>query len=99
MGEIVGPAGNIGDGDGDGDDSAWPALVGSKGKCNVNGASFSDATAIAQGNRNGAVAAIVGTEGKYHGKCIKLPNDNFPSIIEDKVYVHEFVEEDCYTIE
>ena len=74
MGEIVGPAGNIGDGDGD--DSAWPALVGSKGKCNVNGASFSDATAIAQSNRNGAAAAIVGTEGKYHGKSIGFPDDN-----------------------
>ena len=30
----------------------------------------SDATAIAQGNRNGAMAAMVGTEGKYHGKSI-----------------------------
>ena len=71
-GEIVGPAGNIGDGDGDGDDSAWLALVGSKGKCNVNGACFSDAKAIAQSNFNGAMAAIVGTEGKYHGKSIRF---------------------------
>ena len=52
----------MGNGGGNGD--PWPALVGAKGKCNVNGARFSDATAIAQGNGNGAIAAIVGTEGK-----------------------------------
>ena len=50
---------------------------------------FSDATAIVQSNRNGATAAIVGMEGNYHGKSIRVSDDNFPSIIEDKIYVHE----------
>jgi hypothetical protein len=50
---------------------------------------FSDAAAIAQSNRNGAMAAIVGTEGKYHGKSIQFSDDSVPSIIEDKVYAHE----------
>ena len=27
--------------------------------------------------------------GKYHGKSMHISDDNFPSIIEDKVYVHE----------
>ena len=35
---------------------------------------FSDATATAQGDDDGAIAAIVGTEGKYHGKTIDDQN-------------------------
>ena len=66
-------------GNGDGDD--WPALVRAKGKCNINDARFSDATVIAQGNRNGAMAAIVGTEGKYHGKSID-DRKEFETMIE-----------------
>ena len=66
IGVIVGPVGNGGS---NGD--PLPALVRAEGKCNVRGGRFSDATATSQGDGNGAVAAIVGTEDKYHGKNIK----------------------------